>query len=170
MPPFHVADLNVRGEVQMQAEYGYPELEKIPGAADLIIHFSSQLYRQPKEFETTLPHGRAHMNFRWRAIAPDDTAGMATLRSRQQLASVALLACGKNPDADRITFEAFQKHLVRELHDTGFEPAFGLMELKQRPLVAVMTFLEPEDEVDRLVLALCDRCFAAAFFRYHQLA
>jgi hypothetical protein len=83
---------------------------------------------------------------------------------------VALLACGRNPDADRITIEAFQKHLVRELHDTGFEPAFGLMELQQRPLVAVMTFLEPEDQTDRLVLALSDRCFAAAYFRYHQLA
>jgi hypothetical protein len=167
MRSFFVADLNVKGELQALAEYGYASLEQIPGAAELIVHFSTNLYRQPEEFETTLPHGRTHMTFRWRASA--DTAGISSLRSHGELASVALLASGKNADADHLTLDAFQKHLVRELHNTQFEPAFELMDLRQRPLVAVISFLEPTDKIDQLVIALADRCFAAAYFRYQNL-
>jgi hypothetical protein len=168
MDPFYVADLTVQGEVRSVAAYGYDQLEQIPGAAELIVHFATHLYREPREFETSLPHGRTHMTFRWLASA--DTAGICSIRSHDQLASIGLLATGINPEADHITFDAFQKHLLRELHGTQFEAGFGLMELKQRPLVAAMTFIEPEDKIDQLVLALADRCFAAAFFRYHHLA
>jgi hypothetical protein len=167
MGNFFVADLNVRGELQALAEYGYATLEQIPGAAELIVHFATILYRQPEEFETPLPHGRDHMTYRWRASG--ETTGISTLRSRGELASVALLASGKNPDADHLTLDAFQKHLVRELHNTEFEPAFELMDLRPRPLVAVISFLEPTDKIDQLVLALADRCFAAAYFRYQNL-
>jgi hypothetical protein len=168
MRHFFVADINVRGELQAVAEYRYEQLELIPGAAELIVHFATALWRSPEEFETALPHGRDHMNFRWRATA--ETAGICTLRNNGELASMGLLACGINPDADHVTLETFQKHLLRELRGTEYEPAFALMDLKQRPLVAVFSFLEPEDKTDQLVLALADRCFAAAYFRYHSLA
>jgi hypothetical protein len=168
MRRFFVADLNVRGELQAAAEYRYEQLEAIPGAGELIVHFSTHIWRSPDEFETPLPHGREHMTFRWRATAK--TAGITTLRSHGELASVGLLATGIEPDADTITFDAFQKHLLRELHGTPFEPAFALMEIKDRPLIATMTFLDPPDKTDQLVLALADRCFAAAYFRYHSLA
>jgi hypothetical protein len=168
MHKFFVADLNVRGELQALAEYAYDSLEQVPGAAELIVHFATVLWRQPEEFETVLPHGRAHMTYRWRASA--ETAGISSLKAHGELASVALLASGKNPEADHLTLDAFQKHLVRELHNTEFEPAFELMDLRPRPLVAVISFLEPADKLDQLVIALADRCFAAAYFRYQNLA
>src|SRR5687767_13150324 len=146
MSPFFVADLSVRGDLVAKAEYGYEQLEQIPGAMDLIVHFSTNLWRSPDEFETTLPHGREHMSFRWRATA--GSSGISTLRSHGELASMGLLASGLDTDADHVTLETFQKHLLRELRDTEFEPAFALMDLKERPLVAVISFLNPTDKAD----------------------
>jgi hypothetical protein len=60
--------------------------------------------------------------------------------------------------------------LLREWRDTGFEPAFGLMDLKQRPLVATINFRSPTAPGDQLLTALTDRCFAAAYFRMQGLA
>jgi hypothetical protein len=75
-----------------------------------------------------------------------------------------------NAETDRLTLDVFQKHLLRELHDTGYEPSFALMDLKDRPLVATINFTAPPDPSDQFIVALTDRCFAAAYFRYHQLA
>jgi len=165
---FVVADLNVRGELQLQAEYQVDQLQQIPGAVELIADFTSNVWRSPEEFELRLPQAQTKLDFRWRASAP--TAGVATLRSDGELASLSLLACGLDEDADRITLEAFQRHLLREWRDTGFEPAFGLMDLKQRPLVATINFRSPDNPKDQLLTALADRCFAAAYFRYKGLA
>jgi hypothetical protein len=165
---FFVADLSVRGDVKAVADYHYDVLERIPGAADLIIHFATHLYRSPQEFETGLPHGGKRLGFRWSASS--DTTGITTLRQNGELTSLALLAAGLSPDADRLTLDAFQTHLLRELHGTPFEAAFGLRELDQRPLVAVVGFLTPPEQVDQLLVALADRCFAAAYFRYLNLA
>lgn len=166
--PFVVADLNVRGELQLKAAYRYEQLEQIDGATPLIAHLSAHLWRSPEEFETALPGGLSAMQFRWRASAP--TAGIATLRSDGQLASLSLLASGIDPDADRITLEAFQRHLLREWHDTGTEPGFALLDLNARPLVATINFQGPIAPGDQFLVALADRCFAAAYFRYQQLA
>ena len=165
---FFVADLSVNGELRATTEYEYGQLERVPGAAELIVAFATQIYRNPEEFESDLPGSRSKLRFRWRSSA--ETAGIATLRSDGELASLALLASGINPDADRLTLAAFQTHLTRELHGTPFEPAFALMDIPQRPLVAVVPFLEPSDQVDQLLMALADRCFAAAYFRYLNLA
>src|ERR1700709_121931 len=126
LPPFFVADFNSRGELQSRAEYRYEELERIEGSADLIAHFSANLWRSPEEFDTALAGGRGGLSFRWRASA--DTAGIATLRYHADLCTISLLATGLNADADWLTLGAFQHHQLRELHDTGFEPAFHLME------------------------------------------
>jgi hypothetical protein len=37
-------------------------------------------------------------------------------------------------------------------------------------VVVTVVFLQPEDQTDQLVLALGERCFGAAYFRYHNLA
>ena len=163
---FCVADLDARGELRSRADYTYETLEQIPGAGDLITLFSTHLWRTPQEFEITL--GSPSLALRWRASAP--TAGIATLRFQGELLSLSLLATGLNPEADRLTLEAFQHHQLRELHDTGIEPAFHLMELTQRPLVATINFRDPDDPTARPVAALADRCFAASYFRFHQLA
>jgi hypothetical protein len=164
---FFVADLSNRGDVLATAEYQYEQLEKIPGAADLIVHFATNLYRAPEEFETTTPHSQ-HMTFRWRASA--ETAGIATLRDRGNLTSLGLFASGINPEADHLTLDAFVKHLLRELRNTEFEPSLALMQIEQRPLVAVVPFQAPAEQRDQIVAALADRCFAAAYFRYLKLA
>ena len=162
-----MSDLSGLGDVVATAEYTYEQLEQIPGAADLIVHFATLLYRSPAEFETLAPPSKG-LTFRWSATS--DTAGIATLRNHGELASLGLLVSGINAAADHLTLEAFQKHLLRELHDTEHEPSFALMEIPQRPLVAVVPFSEPSDPTDQLVTALADRCFAAAYFRYLNLA
>jgi hypothetical protein len=105
---------------------------------------------------------------RWLASA--ETAGIATLRNKGELTSLALLVSGQNVEADHLTLEAFQKHLLRELHGTAIEPSFALMEITQRPLVASVAFAAPKDQTQQLITALADRCFAAAYFRYLNLA
>jgi hypothetical protein len=167
MGHFWVADFNTRGELRSNMEYGYEDLERIPGASSLIAQFSSSIWRDPKEFETNL--GAGHLKFRWFASA--ETAGVATLRTNGNLACLSLLASGINGDSDQLTLQAFQQHLLRELHDTGVEPSFSLLELKQRPLIATINFEQPiASELDQLLAALSDRCFAASYFRYQHLA
>jgi hypothetical protein len=167
MRQFRVVDLNIRGEVALQADYDYQHLEQIPGAPELIGHFSSHLWRSPDEFECPLPAARG-LTIRWFASAP--TAGIATLRTGQELASLSLLVSGLHPASDELTLGAFQQHLLRALHDTGVEPAFGLLELKERPLLATVNFIAPGETSDRHLFALSDRCFAAAYFRKLGLA
>ena len=164
---FYVADLNVRGELLTKQAYRYDQLEQLPGAGDLITTFATVLWRTPEEFELTLPT-TAGVHVRWRSSAP--TSGILTLRCEGELASVSLLASGLSADADRLTFEAFQSHLLRELHGTPTEPAFALLDLRDRPLIATINFLSPPEELDRLIVALADRCFAAAYFRAKDLA
>ena len=166
--PFYIADLTARGELQLKAQYRYADLELIPGAADLIGHFSGQIWQSPDSFEGPLPVRDTTLTFRWRSASP--TSGIATLRTDGLLASVSLLASGVSEASDSVTLETFQRHLLRELHDTGFEPAFALVELTERPLAATFNFQSPEGPVDRVVAALADRCFAASYFRYNGLA
>jgi len=169
MKNFFVADLNAKGELKDVAPYSYSDLEQIPGAVDVITEMSTHLYRYPEGFEGPLLIGRKDLTLRWKAVAP--TAGIATVRfDDAQLASVSLLASGLNPEADQITLQAFQRHLLTELRDTGYEPAFALLDLRQRPMVATVAFASPPDPPRQLLVALADRCFAAAYFRYLQLA
>jgi hypothetical protein len=167
MKSFCVADLNVRGELLAEQEYRYDQLAQIPGADELITTFAARLWQSEDEFELTLATS-AGVQVRWRASS--DTSGVFSLRCQDNLASLSLLACGVNLEADRLTFQAFQQHLLRELHGTATEPAFALMDLQARPLVATINFLSPPNELDRLIVALSDRCFAAAYFRTKGLA
>ena len=90
------------------------------------------------------------------------------MRHNGELMSLSLLASGLDADADTITLNAFQSHLLRELRDTRFEPAFDLTNLLERPLVATINFRSPELPADQQVVALVDRCFAAAYFRFPE--
>ena len=97
--------------------------------------------------------------------------GIATIRRPAgDLVSLSLLASGLNLEAETTTFAVFQQHLVRELRQTPFEPAFDLLQLKQRPLLATMTFTSGAATAEQMIEALADRSFAAAYFRYLQLA
>lgn len=170
MKSFFVADLNAQGELQQTTEYDYATLEQIPGAIDIISRCSCEIWKRPDELEVALSDlGRTLL--RWRSTAA--SAGIATVRrATGDLVSLSLLAAGQDPVADATTLDVFQKHLVRELHETEFEPAFDLIHIKQRPLIATMTFATDGDksESEQMVEALADRCFAAAFFRYLGLA
>jgi len=168
MKIFYVADLNTQGELRQITEYDYVTLEKIPGASDLIPRFSAEIWKTPDEIEIPLSNMR-QATLRWRSTAP--TAGIATVRRADtQLVSVSLLAAGQDPNADTTTLDVLQKHLVRELRQTPFEPAFDLLEIKQRPLLATMTFAATSPSNEQNLEALSDRCFAAAYFRYLGLA
>ena len=150
----------------MKERYSYALLEQIPGAVELIAQSAGALYRSPEEFEVRLDGSR--LNLRWSATS--ETSGIATLRMGQDLASLSLLATGRNADTDASTLGAFQRHLVAELRDTGYEPGFGLAEVEDRPLLATINFLSLDDATERMRLALADRCFAAAYFRQQGLA
>jgi hypothetical protein len=165
---FFVADLNAKGELRAESEYRYEQLEQVPGAPDLISNFSATLWRNAEKFEVALHPSRTSPSLRWRASAA--TAGIATVRCDEDLASLSLLCSGLDEQADALTLKAYQQHLMVELRDTGYEPAFGLMELRHRPLVATIPFFAPPDPTDQLLVALADRCFAAAYFRYLSLA
>jgi hypothetical protein len=162
-----MADLDVRGDLKLSAEYRYELLLQIPGAAELIGQLAGALWKSPEEFEEPLSQGAGDFKFRWRASA--ETAGIATLRAGEDLISISLLVCGRSAEQDHLTLQAFQTHLLRELHDTGVEPSFDLMELKQRPLAATFNFHQPVDPAAQRIAALADRCFAAAYFRFQEL-
>lgn len=170
---FLIADLNVRGDLQSRAEYRYDLLVQVRGAADLIGHLSGLLWRSPEAFEApldpALPGGASRLSLRWRASSA--TAGIATVRGGDGgLISVSLLACGTGPDHDTLTLDIFQKHLLHELRDTGFEPGFALMDLRERPLSATFNFQAPAEPSAQFGAALVERCFAASYFRYQGLA
>jgi hypothetical protein len=163
---FYVVDLTGTGEIRLRERYDYETLERIDGASDLIGLFSSWLWRTPEEFDIPLPGGA--LNLRWRACS--QSSGLATLRERERLISLSVLLSGRGADDDLATIKPLQLHLVRELHDTGYEPAFDLMSLTERPLLASMNFGLPQGVADRHLFALCDRCFAASYFRKMGLA
>ena len=163
---FVVVDLTGTGEIRLREQYDYETLERIEGASELIGLFSSWLWRTPEEFELPLPSGT--LNLRWRSWS--QSSGLATLRERERLISLSVLLSGREADDDLATIKPLQLHLVRELHDTGFEPAFDLMGLTERPLLATMNFGLPQTQADRRSFALSDRCFAASYFRKMGLA
>jgi hypothetical protein len=168
MRSFFVADLNAQGELRQVTEYDYSTLEQIPGAPDLIARCSGKLWSSPDEMEVRLSDAGQTL-LRWRATAP--SAGVATVRrAAGDLVSISLLAAGRDPEADTTTIAVLQQHLVRELRQTPFEPAFDLVELKQRPLLATITFASANEASEQMIEALADRTFAAAYFRYLGLA
>lgn len=168
MRRFFMADVNALGELRALAEYRYETLEQIPGASDLIGTLSGEIWRSPQEFEVGLHPERPGLVFRWRATAP--TTGVATIWCDQAVASVSIACSGLDEEADRITLQAYQRQLLIELRDTGYEPAFSLVHLRERPLLATINLATPDDDADKLLVALADRCFGAAFFRYLSLA
>ena len=165
---FWVADLNAQRELHSKADYTYEDLEHLPRTADMIAGFSAATWKSPEvvDLEPILPATR--ISCRWRASAP--TAGILSFRCSGQVASLSLLASGKDTEADRITLAVFQQHLLQELHDTGYEPAFDLVALTERPLVATFNLFSPAEPADQMAIAMADRCFAASYFRYQQLA
>lgn len=164
---FTVVDLTAQCEVRQTAPYAYELLEKIQGATDLIAVFSAEVWKNPQEFEVRFIPGDK-MTLRWRACG--EGAGIATIKDPQRTLSLSILASGINPQADEITLGTFQQHILRELHDTGFEPSFDLIGLKQRPLLATAGLFVPENKRQEWAFALADRCFAAAYFRRLGLA
>lgn len=163
---FVVADLTPRGEVRAATPYTYDLLAQLPGAAELMTLFAAELELNSEEFDAPLVAATG-LRLRWRAVAP--TAGVATLRDAEKTLSVSLLASGINPEADEATLSAFQRHILRELHDTGFEASFDLMEIEERPLLATLGLAVPQNAEAHWVFAAADRCFAAAYFRRLQL-
>jgi hypothetical protein len=163
---FWVADLSPTGEVKLKADYQHDQLLQLPLASTLIGEFAHYLWREPQGFDLAIP--QSHTTLRWRASS--DTSGIATLRCEEELSSVCLLLCGRDPQSDLITLTALQKHLLHELHDTGYEPAFDLLNIPERPLIASIHLQVPATAIDRTIFAIADRCLAAAYFRMQSVA
>jgi hypothetical protein len=163
MQGFTAVDLTPQCEVRLEARYEYGLLEQIESAPELIGQMSGELWRCPESFEFSFPQIYGRIMIRWCACAP--TSGIAILRDQRQTFSVSLLASGLDTSADKLTIDACQQHIVRQLHGTRFEASFDLLGLAQRPLVATIGLFIPEKPEDRKLFALADRCFAAAYFR-----
>ena len=158
-----MADLRSNGELLLKAQYTYALLNEVPGASEIIAGFHRWLWSAPEQLTVQLPWGSGRLFFRWVASSP--TTGIATIRSGDDLASLSLLAGGADSEADAFTLSAFQNHLLHELHGTPHEPAFDLQTLTERPLAATVNFHTPPDPRDPPIVALLDRCFAAAWLR-----
>jgi len=171
MRGFTVVDLTPQGEVRSTTHYDYPRLRCIDGAEELLVAFARELDSTLEQFELPLPNSDGELIWRWRACNPSGS-GVASLRRGQQTLAISLLASGIDPEADLITLKSLQQHIVRELHDTGFEPGFGINQLWQRPLLVSVGLRAPGPTTprDRWLFALADRCFAAAYFRRLGLA
>ena len=124
------------------------------------------LLKHQREFEDRL----LHVDGQRRAADPFERQGIGRDCDEVEHRTEEAMA----PSASRLGAvllqKAFQRHLLTELRDTGYEPAFALLDLHQRPLVATVAFASPPDPQRQLLVALADRCFAAAYFRYLQLA
>lgn len=166
MKGFWIIDLTATGEIRLKQEYDYGVLEEIPGAIDLIALFSSHLWRSPDEFVASLPGG--HLTMRWRSVS--ETSGIATLWHRSELASLSILLTGQEPNQGTDTLQPVQQHLINELRNTEFEPAFDLLHISERPVSATLNVRAPDEAADQLLFALADRCFAASYFRKMGLA
>ena len=59
---------------------------------------------------------------------------------------------------------------VMDARKIRFEPSFDLVRLSDRPLLATIGLIMPEDKSQQWDFALADRCFAAAYFRKLGLA
>src|SRR5689334_7216272 len=114
---FNVVDLTAQCEVQLKAVYRYELLEQLPGAAEQIGTFAGEIWRAPENFELLIEGALNAMMLRWTALA--DSAGIASIRDKNQPLSLSLLVSGLDAEADRITLEAFQDHVVQQLRDTG---------------------------------------------------
>jgi hypothetical protein len=165
---FYVADLTVQGELRDITEYDYAALERIPGASDVIARCSGEIWKNPEQLDVILSElGKTQL--RWRATSA--SAGVATVRRADGgPVSISLVVAGRDVEADATTLSVMQQHLVRELRQTPFEPAFDLIQIKQRPLIATMTFASGTSSEEPMIEAIADRCFAAAYFRYLGLA
>ena len=162
MPVFYVADLNALGELREITEYDSATLERIGPAAELIQQCADELAKNSDTFEAPLT-AEGRTTLRWRTTGHG--AGILTVRNGQQEAvSVSVLAATEQTDA--ATFTVLQQHLVRQLRQTRHEPAFDLLQIKQRPLLATITFSCPDEPGQQMVRALADRAFAAAYFRF----
>lgn len=173
MRSFWVADLSSTGEMLLKERYEYALLEQLPGAPDLISDLAGHLYRSPDGFERELAAGT--IRFRWVACSP--TCGIISFRLKDRpgptgepLAAFGVLLSGYDAADDAVVCRAVQGRLVDELRDTGFEPGFDLIGLKERPLLASFDCAPPVAPPQRATLALADRCFAAAYFRRLALA
>jgi hypothetical protein len=178
---FWVYDLAANGDLLRGERYSYSLMERIPGAVEVIAPFSAHLYASPDGFEARLGLG-THLTARF--IPTAESCGILTLRhitngdlpqdggrpADSELVSLSVVMCGLHAEAEQLTLGALQTHLIRELHDTGFEPAVTLTQLPGRPAVATLNFASPGQPAVQRVAALADRCFAAAYFRYHHLA
>ncbi len=51
MKNFYVADLNAKGELLAKAVYDYEQLERIPGAGEVITEMATAIWRSPEAFE-----------------------------------------------------------------------------------------------------------------------
>jgi hypothetical protein len=165
---FFVADLNAKGELHQLTEYDYATLEMIPDSTDLISRCAAAIAKNSHETQADL-RDSGDPTIRWRATAPG--TGIATVRrAGGEIVSLSLLAAGLAPESEKVTFETFQQHLARELRETPYEPAFDLLQLDRRPLLASFTFAGKSTSDSQMIEALADRAFAAAYFRSLGLA
>jgi hypothetical protein len=165
VPSFTVIDLSAQCEVLLQAEYEYRLLEQVEGAAQVLGAFASEIWRAPEKFELPLRSIPADTQLVFHFAATSDSSGVAWLRDPERTLLISMLVSGIDPTSDRLTLEAFQRFAVGELHDSGFEPSFEMLEIPQRPLAATVGLFPPQQPSDRWLFSLADRCFAAAYFR-----
>jgi len=167
MANYWIADLEANGDLRAIAPYVYQHLEQLPQCAELIGICAGAIWKDPESFEINLPTDPRGLELRWHATAT--TSGLMSLRWKTELCSITVLAGGQNDEQERSTIAVLQQKLIHELHGTPHEAAFSLIDLHQRPLAATINIRVSPPSTVAPIIALADRCFAAAYFRYLQL-
>ena len=155
--PFIVADLNVRGELQLKASYEYEQLEQVPGAADLIAHPSSEKSGKALRNGGSPDCGLAKPTCICAGDPPPPPPAWRRLqRRRPGFAEAGRLRDRRRGGSDHPGRRS-SGIFCASCATPAMKPAFGLMDLKERPLVATINFRSPSDPTDQL-----DSCWPTA--------
>jgi hypothetical protein len=122
--------------------------------------FRDLVERHGASFRVPLPvRGLAHLELQWTSYG---TAAMATFWARAPVTTSAL-AAGLDAGEDRDVLQALQSLILHFHGDSPLEPAFDVLAIPDRPLLATVPIPAPPTP-DMGIIADAETCLAAAFF------
>lgn len=123
--------------------------------------FRDLLERHGAAFRAPLPvRGLKHIELQW---TQEGTAALATFWSHGEPITMSAIVPGLVAEDDRQVLAMLQQ-LVMELHgNSPLEPAFDVLKIADRPLLATLLIPRPFPHRDTAVIADAETCLAAAF-------
>ncbi len=131
----------------------------VPGAVEV---FRSMLDRHGDNFREPLPiPAFAHIGLSW---TRQGTAAVASFWARGDPVTTSALAPGLDAGDDHAALDGIQSLVLHFHGDSPSEPAFDLLTIADRPLLATVPIPVPSNRADMAIIADMETCLAAAFF------